>query len=250
MWLYATQYAIALSTCLVLTTYLYRSASGRFERTALAVGALLLTHNLLFTTARVAIVTAVVAAAWLVWSSWIRSFNRTGRWILSGLAGLSALVVLGLAAAYTYALVGEALSTLVTARGGGSSSARMYVYAETVSGWLERPLTGWATEQDIPGSAYPAGSHSYYLGVLFRHGLLGLAALVALYGTTLRSLRSSDGRWSLERTTGAAILIVLALNGFTEALDLDGVTLVYAWTSVGAMIRLAELERMEAPVHA
>src|SRR5690606_2353644 len=98
---------------------------------------------------------------------------------------LALLLVAALAGTAYLALptgfVADAIESTVYARGSGSATSRTTIYVATVAGLMERPFLGWGTERDITtvdNFALPAGSHSYYLGFAYKHGLLGLAVLL------------------------------------------------------------------------
>jgi uncharacterized Tic20 family protein len=95
---------------------------------------------------------------------------------------------------------------------------------------VERPVFGWGTERDIVDLAYPAGSHSHHLGVLFKFGIVGFAAYVALglalwIATSFRRARpvvDREGREMVRFLRYARwTLVTAALIGFTSVLDLD-----------------------------
>ena len=148
-----------------------------------------------------------------------------------------------LAAAYSetiIAVASTAVEATAFARGAGSVDARSAVYRSTVSGFLERPLLGWGTERDIPGQRYPAGSHSTYLGVLYKHGLVGFVCLLGVLASGWLAIRPAA---RLEGTAAYDLLrfgqwtyVAVLLNGFTDVLDLDATTLILIYSIFGTLI--------------
>jgi len=149
------------------------------------------------------------------------------------------LVLLG---AISLENVRNIFDTLLYARGRGSVESRTTVYEATVRGFLERPIFGWGTERDIRESLFPAGSHSYYLSILYKNGIAGIFIFLILTYTTWKytspisgnSLFSDEinmllryGRWSF---------IAVLINNLTDALDLDAITYTIFWTLMGTLV--------------
>lgn len=105
----------------------------------------------------------------------------------------------------------ELIEGLVTARG-RSHITRLTIYTGTLKSWQDNPLFGWGTQRNasvagLPASLPPLGSHSTFLAILYRHGLLGLVAYLLLIISVFRRL------WS----KGSSIINFALFTGKTRA---------------------------------
>lgn len=247
IFLYPTMYAAALIIILPLIVMYFWGARTIVRRAAWGAVTVLLGVNLLVTTGRTAWIGLIAGALFFVvvlsrWRSWGRVLFAS-----ACLLAISALAVLtweeqGIPSALT-----EPVTDLLFARGDGSVLNRSAIYAETLTNWTRRPLFGWGTERDLPTLAnYPAGSHSYYLGMLYRFGAIGMALfgvmVVSLWRATrpipLARLPNTPESRELGRLLayGRWIMIGVAVNAFTEVLDLDTTLLVLLWALAAVLI--------------
>ena len=76
---------------------------------------------------------------------------------------------------------------ILTARS-DSNDARMIIYSETSKAIAERPFLGWGTYRKFPGKPdWPyLGSHSTYLSVVFRMGIVGLLTFLCILGVVFK----------------------------------------------------------------
>lgn len=217
MFLFATLYASALAMSIPVVLGL-ASQSRRVVRWALIVISVLLIYNLVFTTGRSATLSLVLSGAVLVLVV-LRSAHRGRLWLVVAICA-AVLVLVGIIAD---PIGGHVLRLVVSGRG-SSTHDRLFIYQKTVAGFLERPVLGWGTVRDIPGFPYPAGSHSQYLGILYRQGAVGLALwLLLCYSVVKRAWLGVR----LKRPFAVFLawgLVAALLNSVTEVLDLDAVT--------------------------
>ena len=241
IFLFSTMYAAALALTIPVVAFLREVARG-WARTGWTLLALLLAANLLFTTGRVAVIACVAGAA-------VYLAVRTGLRTRAMLAALGFALLAVLAVTTPASDAGETLEAAVLARGPGSLNARLQIYRETVAGIERRPLLGWGSERDIEGLRYPAGSHSLYLGMLYRHGLIGLALFVAMLVATWRSSRPLAGtarghaigppeRFLLY---GRWVFTALLVVGITTVPDVDATLYLIAWTLLAALVATRRL---------
>ncbi len=203
--------------------------------------------SLLATTARASIL-ALAIGLFVVWFARKASLNARSA-ILAGL-----LVALG---ATVFMAAGWA-SSAFELLGTRSWETRSSLYAATIDRWTERPLLGWGTEVDRLPAPTPAktpdpqqqrgptaeqapetqsslegtpplGSHSQYLGVLFKQGVIGLA----LFATALVVVSRAAVLVFIRRPPGGdfvvAAFLVSLLVSVTEEIWLDpGSALVIA----------------------
>jgi hypothetical protein len=233
--LYSNMYAVVLAAYIPVAIAFAARASG-MVRLLWGLCTLLLLSNLLLTSSRTSIAALLLSGVtwWVITSGWLRRAVA-----ISALTGAMVLLSLALPA-------GEAIDTAINARGSGSASARSYIYSQTLLGVLERPVLGWGTERDSITNAsfpYPIGSHSYYLGILYKHGIIGLVLLLSIYvfvwKRNSRSLRRKGSpqlalfaQWSL---------LAIAAIGVLTSLDLDLTVMLLVWVLFASCAALPQL---------
>lgn len=229
--LFSTTYAAALVVAIPLVVWLVRTTAAH-RRLVPLLAAGLLAVNLLFTTGRGAILSFVGALA---------VFFVSGR---RRLVQVLAVATLTTAVAIGTLLVpqerlAETFSSAALARGSGSYQSRMTIYRYTLMGIVERPLLGWGTERDITdidGFPLPAGSHSGWLSVPYRHGLVGAALYLAMLVLAWRSTAHRQGapRWLTELRTHLRWGLVAGVGvGAVTVLNIDSVTFIAFWLVIG-----------------
>jgi O-antigen ligase len=235
LFLFSTSQAVALATAVPL---LLAMPVERGARRTVGAAAIVIVLAVLATTTRVPILALgiAIASTFAIRQVWRLHANRH--------SGRPAVLAVGLAVGalvLALAIPGatERLGALASTR---SLEGRANLYAETVSRWAERPLLGWGTEQDAerdapataPDPRPPLGSHSLYLGVLFKQGVVGAAIIIALLACVgaravrlLRRGTASDGML-------AAAFVVTLIAGATESLWLDPATAAIVGVAWGA----------------
>jgi len=109
-------------------------------------------------------------------------------------------------------------------------------------------LLGWGTARNVPDVPLPAGTHSTYLGILYKHGLVGLGAYLALLALIWRGTRPLEatacrvdpwartllvaGRWSL---------IAVLIDGITSTPAADTMALAMIWLGFGITVACRSL---------
>lgn len=233
LFMFSTMYGAAIAVTLPICFYLYECARSRAERILWLAAVVLNVTSLLFTTARVAALSCVIGAICFLWrDSGFRILVNRVAWSTMFLTSIVALIwIMSGSGDSLQNFVVDSTESLLHARG-QSASHRWHVYQETIRGWSDSPIFGWGTERDVPNSPYPAGSHSYYLGILYKHGLLGLLVFFGIWASLWRKSRptpSLHGSPSRLLAYGRWALIAALLNSVTDALDLDATTLVMLW---------------------
>lgn len=234
---------------------------------------------LVITTTRGAIL-ALVAAALGIW--------LLRRWTIGNIViplnlRSGAVMVAGMSLIVAVSLITGAATPVIRLFTTRSFDTRSSLYEETLSFWAERPILGWGTEVDYeapptpkptakptpkptpsptakpsptatpeprPGDNPPLGSHSQYLGVLFKQGLVGAMLFVALSAVlathAVRLFRSPRPGTDWLVIAFAASLI----GAITESLWLDPATAVIiaiAWGLVLGLGRKTEPPRLDRP---
>gem|GEM_PF-6093074 len=230
--LFATTYSMALAAALPLLLWVARSGELGFSRVWQRMALVAFIGGvvaLLLTTGRMSLLGLLLGAVWFGLVRWPRL-----RLVLTVMLGALIVVV---------ALTGpEYVGGLLYARGEGSVVTRYLIYVQTWLHFLEKPIFGWGSELDVVGIGYPLGSHSQYLSVLFRFGLVGMVVwagwMIAIWARiqriTSREARSYLG-WSL---------VAVFVNGITDVWDLDLFTL-YVLSLVFVAVLLAARSRMD-----
>jgi O-antigen ligase len=94
-----------------------------------------------------------------------------------------------------------------------SMQIRTFIFEKSIESWKESPLFGWGTQRNIevvggmpdsPQSTVPAlGTHSHYLSLLYRYGLVGLLLFGLIYWFVFREIykplriQEKDPFWQL-----------------------------------------------------
>lgn len=124
----------------------------------------------------------------------------------------------------------------------GSLYDRLAVYEATLQLWMERPLTGWGAPKVVSGvNLAPAGTHSQLLGILFRFGLIGFLAYLAILaliwaqiGAKLRQAahRKNQQDWNLIITI-ATIFLAMHIMYLSYEFFFDFTLVLLFWTTIG-----------------
>lgn len=236
--LYGTMFATALAIVLPLCTFKLTQSRTVINKFYFGFSILLLTINLIFTTGRIAMLSLLIGAIYyLAIESRIRTLAKIT--IILGIILISTVLFI------TPQLASGTYETFIFARGSGSYDSRSYVYLETIKGIFERPLLGWGTERNIPNSSYPAGSHSYYLGILYRHGVIGFVLFIGFLVSIWKNTRpvrwrmpvGEDIRYLINLMKyGRWILVTIFVNSTTDIFDLDATTMLMLWFVFGLLL--------------
>lgn len=243
-WLFATTYAMALIAALPIILG-GGKLDPRFKKFYQATG-LLGIVNLIFTTGRMALLGFTTGFLYYKVQRFLTASRLSAaakRWV-NGLTALF-IALLVLFASLWITSTGDATSLaagetnliqeIIKARGEGSYQTRLKIYIKTLGELPKHPLIGWGTERDTDELPYPLGSHSYFLGLTFRHGLLSLSIFVLLIAVIWMTLSSGTGSSSLIDDFILRVkwaILALLINGVTDAWDLDGFTFAVIWTVI------------------
>jgi O-antigen ligase len=124
-------------------------------------------------------------------------------------------------------------------RGEGSANTRYKIYVKTFESFLERPFFGWGTERDVKGLAYPLGSHSYYLGTLYKQGIIGFLIFISIILSIWSNIRTKNifvEKFNLFFKYGQFMMLVFMINSFTDVLDLDATTMMFLWLIISLLV--------------
>lgn len=184
-----------------------------------------------------------------------------------GAAAATALVTVVVAGGFALGVFAPVFDVATTRSFGG----RQQLYEATVQTWLQKPILGWGTERDwvptpspvptatptptpiatatpspspqvsgppLPQDIPPLGSHSQYLGVLFKQGVLGILLFIAILAILFRSSLALLRRQIPGRDWVIVGALATAVAAFTEELWLDPATGFVTALLFGAILLL------------
>jgi O-antigen ligase len=231
--LYSTMFSATLAITLPMALFLRNIKKG-MERHFYSFSIVVMGLALLFTTGRVAIMAILVGYVLFRFLS-IRSFAI--KFSIIGLVLLfCSLFLLWLEQS---GILYQIIDLLIYSRGEGSVNTRMKIYVQTFDSFLERPFFGWGTERDVKGLAYPLGSHSYYLGTLYKQGIVGFSLFIAIVMLIWNKLKVKvfvDTNFTRFLKYGQFLMLVYIMNSFTDVLDLDATTMFFLWLILSLLI--------------
>jgi hypothetical protein len=197
---------------------------------------------LIFTGSRIAYV-AFAAQLGLLLVLRLDLLRGQNKWLA---AALSCIVVASVIAVVylAFSLIGDIISLVFIDLRPGSWLVRFNIYRETLRLLWEHPIAGWGVPVRIPNMAtiYSAGTHSSYLGVVFKHGFVGLLLYtgmwLSIWQVVIRALRRPIQTVSLRGFWIASAAAFFALN-IREAADSwwwDQLTVFAVWLMWGLVL--------------
>ena len=116
-------------------------------------------------------------------------YYQQRKYALLAVSGLVVVILLTAFAAQLTSLVQSLLGMRA-----GSNSMRMLIYQTTLKTmWEQSPVIGVGIKSLLEGTSFPLGSHSTYLGVFFKAGIIGgLLYLISIFGLAGKKLLSND----------------------------------------------------------
>jgi len=222
-----------LFLCMPFAASYARARAGRLG----AIGVWLV--MLIMVTAAQARIAMVFTLIWPIAYLTLNTILNRQRTALSQFAFLLVgLTVIG-GAMILWPMIEDALRVFFLERRSGSAQTRIAIYDATVRMISERLFLGHGTQIDLPLIDYPAGSHSTFLGLWFKHGVFGFllmsALLVAPVFSLLRRLRQplSGALTQLHIALLSSYLLYLGLLVFNEYIaDLYHTVLLFAFIAV------------------
>ena len=207
--------ALSMVCLLLLPLMLWRFQTTRGWTRLLHLGLMLgLTVALVFTESRIAY--AALAAATLFYALLWLYHRRSNRPLMVALALVATAVGLVVLFLVLSVIIDWVQRVFIDLRP-GSWLVRAYIYAQTLALLPEHWIAGWGTSVRIPNlpNEYAAGTHSSYLGMLFQHGVVGLALYVALWAAVwlpvLQGYNTPRARYGL---TGFCMAVATAFFAF------------------------------------
>ena len=126
---------------------------------------------------------------------------------------LSLVIIIGY---FTYNEITSGLTSVFIDYRVGSLAVRLEVYSATLELFTQHPIAGWGHTVKIAGlpSVYSAGSHSFYLGILFKHGVIGLLIYLLLIISVWKII-AKNVRFNIKNKSVQTLWIVLATALFS-----------------------------------
>ena len=251
---HSTSHALALLMVLPIQAYVFLREKQKKRRILIALLFLITCIDFAFTLTRTAWIALFAATVLVTFYRIIHHFKFLilAKRVFKALIGITIAIIFML---YLPRVVQQSTMTLnqsvitllpnnklIFARGTGSAEDRMRIYSETIDQFKEHPWIGWGTQRkSIDGLTYSAGSHSTYLGILYKHGLLGFGFYLLLILMILNSFgERATGNHPPARSLLAYIalvgLIASLIHQFGEELDLDSITFNWFWIATGLCI--------------
>tara|TARA_B100001758_G_C18411122_1_gene615763 strand:- start:2494 stop:3795 length:1302 start_codon:yes stop_codon:yes gene_type:complete len=231
--LYSTMFSSTLAIVLPIAILL-RDIHVGFRRWYYSIVVLIMILALIATTGRVAILAFFIGYILFRIIS-VRNIKIKSLIFLLG----STVILVLLFILERSGILYQIIDLVLYSRGEGSTNTRIDIYIQTFNSFLERPFFGWGTERDVNGLAYPLGSHSYYLGTLYKQGIIGLTVFLLLFISIWKCLKVRifiDNNFTRFLKYGQFLMIVYFLNSFTDVLDLDATTMMFSWLIISLLI--------------
>lgn len=232
---YPNIFAAVLLMVIPFQILLYKTSHG-LKKIFLFMSLPLLFINLVWTFSRGAILAFFVSLFLFVfhYSLFKKSLKR-----VMILIGLIIVVCVFVIFVFSY------LNTVLNEVNPMSIQIRTFILEKSIESWKESPLFGWGSQRNIevvggmpnaPQSTVPAlGTHSYYLSLLYRYGLIGLLLFAIIYGLIFREIykplrtSESDPFWLLLLVYCGWAFSANMIHALFIEMDFDVVLLFIIW---------------------
>lgn len=244
---FSLTYSSLSMICLILIPFTYwrMKVSKSTYRILFAIVTIGLLISLIFTESRVAYLAlaAAIPLYWIISKGLLRGHNLPFSIALT-MAAVGGGILLG------YIAQGFIFDTLQSAfidLRPGSWMVRLKIYEETLRLLPEHLIAGWGVSVRIPGvgNEYAAGTHSSVLGMLFQHGIVGLALYLALWISlwkqVIQGVRDGHGNRKLILfwATAAAAFLAFNIRELFGTWWWDQLLMFVVWGYWGAVITAA-----------
>lgn len=234
---YPTSYGTILSTFIPVSIFLIFQSRRLIGKILYCTLSLLLLVNLIYTTGRGAMLSLIIG--FVLFQLFSLRRHKTVRWIM-----ILTFFFLVIIIVFLNENVLNAVYSFFSVR---STNSRINEYLLSLQWWLQRPFFGWgvALSSEVEGiSRLPLGSHSYYIAILFRFGLIGLIGFISVYWVLwkhihpifLNGIENDNGFLDSFLKYGQWVFFVLLLDGITTVQITDGLSFVFSWLILSLLV--------------
>ncbi len=171
----------------------------------------------------------VVPLAILLWFHLLRGCNLSGRKYLTIYLLCCAVCVPLLIVEWQD--LADTVNSLVYARV-NSNSTRLNLYQNSISETLAKsPFIGMGIKDIEEGSNLPLGSHSTYIGIFFRTGIIGACLMVAFLISYYIAKHNRGARWSF-----MSVIWLIGFSLFIVIEDIDGLNWILFFVFIAALV--------------
>lgn len=167
---YATSYGAVLASFCVYVLAGWMSFTGSRIRWVLAGMMPIVLFSLAYTTARTSILALCLGILTMA-----MLWGNTRTRILLGLLVVGCVIALA-----------PLLTELILLRGEGSATVRFEIYQRTAEAIAAHPL-GYGTQTDVEGLRFPLGSHSTWLALPYKYGVVGSLGMILILLSLFRN---------------------------------------------------------------
>jgi putative inorganic carbon (hco3(-)) transporter len=208
-------------------------------------GLIMAIFNLIFTTDRSAILGIIIGFIWwfFFWEKWLFKSKRN-------LYVAIAIIILVIIISSLFLII--YFNGFISARP-GSLETREIIYKKTIESWLEKPVFGWGVTRNIKDAfpefevrknIPPLGTHSTYLGILYKQGAVGLLVffwfLISIgisISRSYRFLKNKNDKIFFKLIGFASCgFIGNIVQGTFNMLDLDSLSFHISWINIALIV--------------
>jgi len=181
---YPNMYAAVLIILLPFQIFLFK-VSRKIKKKFIFLNSLLILINLFFTYSRsafLALLFGFFGFAYLNRKRYHHSYKKVIYVALSIFIVLLSIIII------------SHYSEIILELKSGSTRTRMLIYSKTLESWKESPIFGFGTQRnmEVVGESSrvpPLGSHSTYLNLLYKYGLIGLILYLLIYVVVFKEIK-------------------------------------------------------------
>ena len=241
LFLFATMFASVLALSMPFLIFFKKISVGFWSKFFYDLAILVTILALLFTTGRVAIFALIVGFLYF------RFFIRPDKIIKIIYLIASAFVSLAIIVFFMQdSLFMDFINLILNSRGEGSKMTRIQIYINSFESLKEHFIIGWGTQRDVSGMHYPLGSHSFYLGILYKHGILGFSSFLCFLVLVWKKIKvikmkNSNNEILILLNYGRVMMFVLLINGITDEFDLDSTVMFFLALFIAILLKASDL---------
>ena len=241
LFLFATMFASILALSIPFLIFFKKISVGFWNNIFYNFAILITILALVFTTGRVAIFSLIIGLIYF------RFFIRPDKVIKIIYLYIFVFILIVIIVAFTQnPLLLDFANMILNSRGEGSKMTRIQIYINSIESLKQHFIIGWGTQRDVPGMYYPLGSHSFYLGILYKHGILGLSSFLYFLALAWKKIKVNHMKHSNDEILillnyGRVMMFVLLINGITDEFDLDSTVMFFLGLFIAILLKASDL---------